>query len=150
QFIPIIERTTAEMLPVAEAGWGDRAKGRPLYVQQGNVVTGRSVGAEQYGRFMIDVFEEWVRADVGTVYVQLFDTTLANWVGEPGLHYLCPSYKTFFHHVAGPMRLMAELLARDRPPAEIMAVYATADGARGRNDPCTCGRARKWKHCHGL
>jgi uncharacterized protein len=33
---------------------------------------------------MIDVFEEWVRRDIGTVYVQMFDTALANWVGEPG------------------------------------------------------------------
>ena len=42
--------------------------------------------AEQYGRFLIDVFEEWVRRDVGEVYVQMFDVALANWVGEhPGL-----------------------------------------------------------------
>jgi uncharacterized protein len=41
------------------------------------------VTAEQYGRFLIDVFEEWVRRDVGEVYVQMFDTALANWVGEP-------------------------------------------------------------------
>ena len=46
-------------------------------------VTGRSVTAEQYGRFLIDVFEEWVRRDVGEVYVQMFDVALANWVGEP-------------------------------------------------------------------
>ena len=34
-----------------------------------------------YGRFLIDVFEEWVRHDVGTVFVQMFDAALANWVG---------------------------------------------------------------------
>jgi uncharacterized protein len=33
---------------------------------------------------MIDVFEEWVRHDIGTVYVQMFDTALAHWHGEPG------------------------------------------------------------------
>jgi uncharacterized protein len=59
-------------------------KGRPLYTQEGNLVTRRSVGAEQYGRFMIDVFEDWVRRDIGTTYVQMFDTTLANICGEPG------------------------------------------------------------------
>ncbi len=59
--------------------WRDR----PLYTQQGERVTGRSVTAEQYGRFLIDVFEEWVRRDVGEVYVQMFDVALANWVGEP-------------------------------------------------------------------
>jgi uncharacterized protein len=37
----------------------------------------------QYGRFLVRVFEEWVRRDVGTVYVQMFDVALANWYGEP-------------------------------------------------------------------
>jgi len=37
---------------------------------------------EGYGRFLIDVFEEWVRRGIGEVYVQMFDPTLANWVGE--------------------------------------------------------------------
>ena len=36
-----------------------------------------------YGRFLIDVFEEWVRHDVGTVSVQMFDAALANWAGTP-------------------------------------------------------------------
>jgi uncharacterized protein len=69
--------------------------------------------------------------------------------GDPGLNYLCPSYKLFFHHVQEPMRLMADLLADDRPPSELMNVYATRDAGRGRNEPCTCGSGRKWKHCHG-
>jgi uncharacterized protein len=81
QFIPIIERVAeaAEDGTVPWESWRDR----PLYVQDGDVVTGRSVSAEQYGRFLIDVFEEWVRRDVGSVYVQMFDVALANWVGEP-------------------------------------------------------------------
>ncbi len=83
QFIPIIERASAETLEVANSGWGGHVKGRPLYTQHGDLVTDRSIGPEQYGRFMIDVFEEWVRRDIGTIYVQMFDTALANWVGEP-------------------------------------------------------------------
>ncbi len=81
QFIPIIERVAeaAEDGTVPWTSWRDR----PLYVQEGEVVTGRSVTGEQYGRFLIDVFEEWVRHDVGEVYVQMFDVALANWVGEP-------------------------------------------------------------------
>jgi uncharacterized protein len=51
-----------------------------------------AISAEQYGRFMISVFDEWVRRDVGTVFVQLFDTTLANQVGAPGG--LCVFQKT--------------------------------------------------------
>ena len=61
------------------SSWRDR----PLYVQAGNRVSARSITAEQYGRLLIDVFEEWVRADVGEVYVQMFDVALANWYGEP-------------------------------------------------------------------
>ena len=58
--------------------------GRPLYIQDGSLITHRSVRPEQYGRFMVDVFEEWVRHDIGTVYVQMFDTALANFYGEGG------------------------------------------------------------------
>ncbi|MCI3273870.1 anaerobic sulfatase maturase [Streptomyces cylindrosporus] len=83
QFIPIVERTTQQHLAAADAGWGTRAKDRPLYRQEGDRVTARSVTGEQYGRFLIDVFEDWVRRDVGTVYVQMFDVALANWYGVP-------------------------------------------------------------------
>jgi uncharacterized protein len=81
QFIPIIERV-AEKEPDGSVPWSSW-RDRPLYVQEGDVVTGRSVGREQYGRFLVDVFEEWVRRDIGTVFVQMFDVALANWVGEP-------------------------------------------------------------------
>ena len=81
QFIPIVERMTPEMLPMADSGWGVRAKDRPLYRQAGDAVTHRSVTGEQYGRFLIDVFEEWARHDVGDVFVQMFDTALAHWLG---------------------------------------------------------------------
>ena len=242
QYIPIIERATEQTLPIADAGWGGGVKGRPLYTQDGNLVTHRSVGPQQYGRFLIDVFEEWVRRDVGAVYVQMFDTALANWYGEPGgmcvhaktcghqlalehtgdlyscdhyvepgyllgnikdkhmlelivlpqqrqfgqdkhdtltrycrdcdvrfacnggcpkdrfatspygepgQHYLCPSYQDFFRHVRGPMEAMAGLLRAGRAPAELMDTFAAQDARRGRNDPCTCGSGRKWKRCHG-
>ncbi len=81
QFIPIIERVpdAAEDGTVPWSSWRDR----PLYVQEGDAVTGRSVSGEGYGRFLIDIFEEWVRHDIGRVYVQMFDVALANWYGEP-------------------------------------------------------------------
>ena len=81
QLIPVVERVTAELLPLAESGWGGRPGPRPLYRQDGDLVTHRSVGAEQYGRFLVDVFEEWVRHDVGDVFVSMFDTALAHWMG---------------------------------------------------------------------
>lgn len=49
----------------------------------GEAVSERSIGADQWGRFLIDVFEEWVKRDVGKVYVQMFDAALASWVGAP-------------------------------------------------------------------
>ena len=87
QFIPIVERASEETLAVANQGWSEQpGRKRLLYTQTGNLVTERSVGGEQYGRFLVDVFEEWVRHDVGQVYVQLFDVTLEAFFGR---HLLC-------------------------------------------------------------
>jgi uncharacterized protein len=216
QFIPIVERVEEALLPLANLGWKtSRHEKRPLYVQAGDRVTDRSVDGEAFGRFLIGVFDEWVRRDVGRVYVQHFDAALANWYGAPpgvcvfsetcglslavehngdlhscdhfvepkhrlgnigerslaelvgspkqqtfgiaklatlpaycrscdvrfachggcpknrftrtpdgedGLNYLCPGYKAFFHHIDEPMRIMAGLLARQRPPSEVSAI----------------------------
>ncbi len=65
QFIPIVERQN-------KTGF-----------QEGTEVTERSITGEQYGRFLIAVFDEWVRRDVGKVFVQLFDTALNSWLGLP-------------------------------------------------------------------
>ncbi len=65
QFIPIVERDN-------DTGY-----------QEGDTVTDRSVKAEQYGRFLISVFNEWVSRDVGKVFVQIFDVALAAWAGAP-------------------------------------------------------------------
>jgi uncharacterized protein len=198
QLIPIVERPCQDGVPF------------------GSDVTQRSVTPEGWGAFLIGVFEEWVRRDVGTVFVQHFDVALANWYGEPsglcvhsascgtalamefngdvyacdhfvepdylrgniheehlaqlvtdprqlrfgdgkqtalpqycldcdvrfachggcikdrirhapdgqpGLNYLCPGYKAFFHHVDAPMKRMCELLREERPPADIVAEY---------------------------
>ena len=69
--------------------------------------------------------------------------------GEPGLHYLCPSYKAFFSHIRPAMEAMCWLLRAGRAPSQITDGYARADARRGRNEACTCGSGRKWKHCHG-
>ena len=193
QFIPVVERTKGEL--------GQRT----------NKVTEATVRPGQYGRFMIGVFDEWVKRDVGEVFVQSFDTALANWYGEPpavcvsspvcgtalalehngdlyscdhfvdpghllgnilekemvemigsdqqrrfglekahlprccmecevrfachggcpkdrfsrtpegeGLNYLCAGYKSFYHHIDRPMRIMCDLLRQGRAPSEIV------------------------------
>jgi uncharacterized protein len=78
QFIPVVEETgftaAAPFLPDA-AGTAGR---RP-----GALVQSWSVTPEGYGDFLCAVFDEWVHNDVGRVFVQLFDMTLARWVGRP-------------------------------------------------------------------
>lgn len=204
QFIPVVERPAPGGIPV------------------GVEVTDRCVRPGGYGAFLSEVFDEWVRRDVGRVYVQMFDTTLANYLnvpgsmcvhaqtcgtalalehngdlyscdhfvepdyllgnitetpmlqlisspeqiafgqakrddlpgycrgcsvrfacnggcpkdrftltpdGEPGLHYLCPSYKAFFAHVDTPMRYMAGALRAGRYADDVMAWMARMDGA---------------------
>jgi uncharacterized protein len=76
--------------------------------------------------------------------------------GEQGLNYLCAGYKAFFHHVDRPMRIMADLLRRNRAPSEIVRMIAAEQAQRqaafvgvNRNDPCPCGSGRKFKQCHG-
>lgn len=65
QFIPIVN-------PNRELGTGPTGG-----------VTASSVGARQYGEFLIAIFDEWVRRDVGRVFVQIFDVALAAWLGQP-------------------------------------------------------------------
>ncbi len=195
QFIPIVERLAA---------------------RDGALVSDCSVKPEQFGSFLIAIFDEWVRHDVGRIFVQTFDAALASWCRvpanlcifnevcgsslilehngdlyscdffvEPGhrlgnilerpmselassarqrqfgldkreslpagcracdvrfacqgecprnrflrtpesnterMNYLCEGYRRFFHHIDGPMRLMADLLRRGRAPAEIMEI----------------------------
>ncbi|MBX3061081.1 MAG: anaerobic sulfatase maturase [Anaerolineae bacterium] len=92
QFIPIVERATAQFLPLANVGWSERPGGeRPLYTQSGSLVTERSVDGAQYGRFLCAIFDEWVRRDVGQVFVQLFDTTLGAHVGQYSLCIFAPT-----------------------------------------------------------
>jgi uncharacterized protein len=68
QFIPIVQRHN-------ETGF-----------QEGTELTDRSVTGRQYGDFLIAIFDEWVRHDVGRVFVQIFDVALAAWMGQrPGL-----------------------------------------------------------------
>ena len=51
--------------------------------ESGGQVTDFSVTPEQWGRFLCGVYDEWVKEDIGQIFVQIFDATLANWSGEP-------------------------------------------------------------------
>lgn len=76
QFAPAVERMAAH------------SDGRHLatLVDQECPVADFSVSPAQWGDFLCAIFDEWVRHDVGQTYVEIFDCTLANWVGErPGI-----------------------------------------------------------------
>ena len=78
QFIPIVERKAREEVDVLSL------------IEPNNKVeaevTDWSVGPAMYGQFLIDVFDEWIKKDVGKIFVQMFDVALANWYGiNPGL-----------------------------------------------------------------
>ena len=83
QLIPIVERATAETIDLANHGWaGHKGTDRPLYTQSGSLVTERTVKAERFGQFLIAIFDEWVKRDVGKVYVTTFDVALGSWMGQ--------------------------------------------------------------------
>ena len=78
QFIPIVERES-------RTDRKDKLKLVDPDHQEADL-TEWSVGSEQYGKFLAKIFDLWVRKDVGNRFVQIFDTTLASWVGQnPGL-----------------------------------------------------------------
>ena len=83
QLIPIVERATEQTIQLANQGWGGmKGKNRPLYRQEGSLVTSRSVSADLFGAFLIAIFDEWVKCDVGRVYVTTFDVALGSWLGQ--------------------------------------------------------------------
>ena len=77
QFTPIVERLTKHQDGRTLASLADD-KEIPL--------ADFSVTPEQWGNFLCAIFDEWVRNDVGKMFVEIFDCTLANWMGVlPGI-----------------------------------------------------------------
>lgn len=72
-------------------------------------LTDFSVSPEQWGKFLCTLFDEWVRNDVGEYFVQIFDSTLAGWMGVPPS--LCSMDETCGH--AGVMEFNGDVYACD-------------------------------------
>ncbi len=219
QFIPIIERKPddeAERLGLQLALPPDLAAD-----DTDERVMPWTVQPKQHGQFLINIFDEWVRHDVGNVFVRIFDVMLNAWMGmppplcvfaekcgdamviehngdiyscdhfvypdynlgnimdtpmtelaslekqekfgsdkldklteyckkcdvrfacngecpkhrfahtpdgEPGLSWLCESYKMFLHHIDPYMKTMAQLLREKRPCADIMGMIPPKAG----------------------
>lgn len=82
QFIPIVEKAGIGRHPESEVG----ADQSTPFDQAEQAVSSRSVLPEQFGTFLCDVYDEWIRQDVGRMFVQIFDQALSAWVGvEPSL-----------------------------------------------------------------
>ena len=100
QFTPIVEREVerTDGLTLAPGMQGDAGG-----------LTDFSVTPEQWGNFLCTIFDEWVRHDVGEYFIQIFDSTLANWVGQaPGL---CTLAKECGH--AGVMEFNGDVYSCD-------------------------------------
>ena len=143
QFIPIVERENGIGFP------------------NGTRVTERSVTAEQFGRFLIAVFDEWVRRDVGRVFVQMFDVALANWVGvPPGLCVHSPTCGTALalehngdvyscDHFVEPEHLLGNI--NDRHLVDLVASERQRRFGRAKLDtlPRYCRECSVRFACHG-
>ena len=86
QFLPVVERAagvadSAAGLRLHGPGRGEAGTGAP---DGGYGVTEWSAPPDAYGRFLVDIFEQWVRRDVGEVHVMNFEWALANFMGKPG------------------------------------------------------------------
>lgn len=100
QFTPVVEREVerTDGLTLAPGMQGDAGG-----------LTDFSVTPEQWGNFLCTIFDEWVRHDVGEYFIQIFDSTLANWVGQaPGL---CTLAKECGH--AGVMEFNGDVYSCD-------------------------------------
>ena len=92
QVIPIVERATEQTIAFANQGWGGlKGTDRPLYKQEGHLVTERTVNAEKFGQFLIAIFDEWVQRDVGKVYLTTFDVALGSWMGQHNACIIAPT-----------------------------------------------------------
>jgi uncharacterized protein len=143
QFIPIVER--------------DNDTGN----QEGNRVTDRTVDPGQYGRFLIEIFDEWVRRDVGSMFVQFFDGVLASYVrGYSSLCVLTPTCGegvALEHngdlyscdHFVEPRHLLGNI--HQTPLPELVANEAQRAFGRAKSDtlPKYCRECAHLFTCHG-
>ena len=87
QFLPVVE--------MVEGANRQKVSKRAAIVPPGTSgaqVAPWSITPKAFGRFMCDIFDEWVIRDVGERFVQLFDITLAQWCGvQPSLCSFCPT-----------------------------------------------------------
>lgn len=73
QFSPMVERISLQA--------DGRHLARPDQAER-LALSEASITPKQWGNFLCKLFDEWIKNDVGRYFIQIFDATLANWVGE--------------------------------------------------------------------
>ena len=143
QFIPIVER---------DNDTGD---------QEGTRVTDRTVDPTQYGRFLIEIFDEWVRRDVGTVFVTFFDAVLASYVyGQSSVCVLrpaCGDALALEHngdlyscdHFVEPRHLLGNIHRTPLPELVASEAQRSFGRAKGETLPKYCRECPHLFTCHG-
>ncbi len=100
QFTPIVER----IIPHTDG----RTLASPMDAHDAPLAD-FSVSPAQWGEFLCTIFDEWVKNDVGQYFIQLFDSTLANWADvQPGV---CTMARTCGH--AGVMEFNGDVYSCD-------------------------------------
>jgi uncharacterized protein len=143
QFIPIVER--------------DNETGN----QEGTQVTDRTVDPEQYGQFLIAIFDEWVRRDVGIMFVQFFDGVLASYVrGHSTLCILTPTCGegvALEHngdlyscdHFVEPSYLLGNIGQTPLPELVVSDAQRSFGRAKSETLPSYCRECKYLFTCHG-
>jgi len=153
QFLPVVER----IMPQTDTSGLQLIA--PIHGEA--TVTGWSVGAAEFGTFLITVFDEWVRNDVARYYIQIFDATLANFTGEnPGICVFagtCGDALAMEHngnlyccdHFVYPEYLLGNIA--DKPLKEMAISQQQFDfGVAKRNTlPRQCMKCEVLYACHG-
>ena len=142
QFIPIVEPLPAD--------------------QHGEVrVSSRSVTPAQFGSFLAGIFDEWIRRDVGRMFVQTFDAALAAWCGLPAsvcaYQEVCGSSLVLEHngdlypcdHFVGPANRLGNIL--EKPLAELAGLPLQRQFGLEKRDglPTCCRQCEVGFACRG-
>ena len=117
QFAPIVERINEKTK--------DKLKLQlPNHILEAEL-TEHSITPEAWGNFLCTIFDEWVKQDVGEYFIQLFDATLANWMGvQPGI---CTLAKTCGH--AGVIEFNGDVYSCDHfvfPSHKLGNIYSSS------------------------
>jgi uncharacterized protein len=124
-------------------------------------VSNESVLPEQYGKFLSAIFDEWIKNDVGKIFVQIFDAALASWVNYPQSVCIfapaCGKSMIIEHngdlyacdHFVNPDHLLGNIM--ETPLKELILSHEQFQFGKDKNDklPPQCIQCKVKFACHG-